>query len=132
MATGLTLAFDLAALRRVRAPSAAFADARGWSEHVGVVTDQPPYVLTKFIREHGLRNDFPAEPAPAAETLEHMGTHHDTERYVLVVPDDADPGVEGWELLPISEAADRAEWELGSATESEPREPPAEGDSDWP
>lgn len=132
VATGLTLAFDLAALRRLSDPAAAMTDARGWSEQVGIVTDQPPYVLTKFAREHGLRNDFPPEPAPAADTLDHMHTHHDTERYVYVVPDGASPTAEGWELLPLSEAAERAGWELGEPTDSESGESPAEADSDWP
>ena len=132
MATGLTLAFDLAALRRVADPAAAVADARRWSEHVGVVTDRPPYVLTKFTREHAVENDFPPEPAPAAETLDHMRTHHDTERYVFVVPDDATPTAEGWEPLPLSEAVERAGWELGNPRTFESDEPTVEDDSDWP
>lgn len=136
VATGLTLAFDLAALRRLSEPAVAFEDARRWSENLGVVTDEPPYVLTKFTREHGLRNDFPAEPAPAAETLDHMHTHHDTERYVYVVPDDAAPTAEGWELLPVSEAADRADWGLApedSAESADSTAPTYENEgSDWP
>jgi hypothetical protein len=132
VATGLTLAFDLAALRRVADPAAAVVDARRWSEHVGVVTDRPPYVLTKFTREHAVENDFPPEPAPAAETLDHMRTHHDTERYVFVVPDDATPTAEGWEPLPLSEAVERAGWELGNPRTSESDEPTVEDDSDWP
>lgn len=132
VATGLTLAFDLAALRRVTDPAGTVADARRWSEHVGVVTDRPPYVLTKFTREHAIENDFPPEPAPAAETLEHMRTHHDTERYVFVVPDDAPPTAEGWERLPLSEAAERADWELGDPPASESDAPAVEDDSDWP
>jgi len=132
VATGLTLAFDLAALRRVADPAAAVADARRWSEHVGVVTDRPPYVLTKFTREHAVENDFPPEPAAAAETLDHMRTHHDTERYVFVVPDDATPTAEGWEPLPLSEAVERAGWELGNPRTSESDEPTVEDDSDWP
>lgn len=135
MATGLTLAFDLAALKRLSEPAVAFEDARRWSENLGVVTDQPPYVLTKFTREHGLHNDFPPEPAPAIETLEHMRTHHDTERYVFVVPDDAAPTAEGWECLPVSEAAERAGWEVSQEDQDEPANPETEvgnEDSDWP
>jgi hypothetical protein len=132
VATGLTLAFELAALKRLADPNAAFADARGWSEHVGIVTDQAPYVLTKFVRENGLRNDFPAEPAPAVETLDHMRTHHDTERYVYVVPDGAAVEAAGWELLPLSEAAERADWELGPERDDNQNQPGPEDDSDWP
>jgi len=134
VATGLTLAFDLAALRGLSDPAAALADARGWSEQVGIVSDQPPYVLTKFTREHGLRNDFPPEPAPAAETLDHMHTHHDTERYVYVVPDGATITAGGWELLPLPEAAERAEWELGEPADGESGtdQSPGEEEPDWP
>jgi hypothetical protein len=133
VATGLTLAFDLEALKRLSEPAVAFEDARRWSENLGIVSDQPPYVLTKFTREHGLRNDFPPEPAPAVETLDHMRTHHDTERYVYVVPDDATTTPEGWERLPVSEAAERADWALAPDDSAEVAEPAVEDeDSDWP
>lgn len=132
VSTGLTLAFDLAALKRLRDPSTAFADARGWSEHVGIVSDQPPHVLTKFVRDHGLRNDFPAEPALASETLDHMRTHHDTERYVYVVPDPTDIGTGEWEVLPLSEAAERADWELAPERDDGQVQPEPEDGSDWP
>jgi hypothetical protein len=140
VSTGLTLAFELAALKQLADPETAMATARGWSEHVGVVTDRPPYVLTKFTRDHGLRNDFPAEPAPAVETLAHMREHHDTERYVLVTgdgDDDTESATE-WERLPLSEAAERAEWELASRNEQaagadDGEEPATDSvDSDWP
>jgi hypothetical protein len=136
VATGLTLAFDLSALKRLSEPAVAFEDARRWSEHLGVVTDQPPYVLTKFTREHGLRNDFPPEPAPAAETLDHMRTHHDTERYVYVVDDEETAEAPGWELLPVPEAAERAGWTVAAERESsrdrDSRPMPDEEGSDWP
>jgi len=133
VATGLTLAFDLEALRELSEPAVAFEDARRWSENLGIVSDQPPYALTKFTREHGLRNDFPPEPAPAVETLDHMRTHHDTERYVYVVPDGASTAPEGWERLPVSEAAERADWELAPDDSADVVEPVIEDeDSDWP
>jgi hypothetical protein len=133
VATGLTLAFELAALRRLDDPGSAVADARRWSEHVGVVTDEPPYVLTKFVRDHEFRNDFPAEPAPANETLDHMRTHHDTERYVLVITADSDRSAPGWERLPVGEAAESAGWELSPEDEGGDSTPGALDDaSDWP
>ncbi len=133
VATGLTLAFDLEALRAFSEPAVAFEDARRWSENLGIVSDQPPYVLTKFTREHALRNDFPPEPAPAVETLDHMRTHHDTDRYVYVVPDDVTTTPDGWERLPASEAAERADWELAPDDSVDVAEPVIEDeDSDWP
>lgn len=141
--TGLTLAFELAALRELADPQEAVATARGWSEHVGVVTDRPPYVLTKFTRDSGIVNDFPPEPTPAAETLSHMHSHHDTERYVLVTADGGDEttdGVENWERLPLAEAVERTDWELADeGTTSAGRESPGPDrhtsdsvDSEWP
>lgn len=138
MSTGLTLAFELAALKRLADPEAAMATARGWSEHVGIVTDRPPYVLTKFTRDNGLRNDFPVELAPAVETLAHMREHYDTERYVFLTGDGDDDtdSVTGWERLPLSEAAARADWELAPERDQSTDEdevPAADSvDSDWP
>lgn len=117
----LTLAFDLAALRRCVDPGAVVADASRWSEHVGVVTDRPPHVLTKFTREHAISQDFSPDPVSADETLEHMREHFDTGRYVHVgtAPShERRASATGWEYLPIEEAASEAGWELGSEVDS--------------
>ena len=128
----LTLAFELAALRRLADPGGAVADARDWSEHVGVVTDRPPHVLTKFTRDHGIRNDFQPASEPAAETLPHLLEHFETERFVLVA-DAADSAPDGWEHRPVEAAADRAGWDLApeSGTEDDAEASTRQRD-DWP
>jgi hypothetical protein len=131
----LTLAFDLEALRRVADPAAVVADAKRWSEQVGVVTDRPPHVLTKFTREHGIQQAFSPEPEPAVETLEHMRRHFETARHVHVGTsrDHAQRAeTAGWEFLGIEDAARAADWEL--STEPEPAESSRVDTStdDWP
>jgi len=130
----ITLAFELAALRRLADPEAAAADARTWCENVGFVTNRPPYVLTKFTRDHHLRNDFEPASEPAAETLGHLLEHFDTDRFVFVARD-ADAAPNGWEHRPVSSAAERADWELGAADDSGEDSDDASGSrqrDDWP
>lgn len=131
----LTLAFELAALRRLADPENAVADARNWSEHVGVVTDDPAYVLTKYTRDHHVRNDFEPASEPADETLSHLLEHFETDRSVLVAAE-ADTAPDGWEYQPVEEAADRAGWELSPEEEMASVETETETGSrqrdDWP
>lgn len=131
----LTLAFDLAALRRLETPGTAVADAARWSEHVGVVTDRPPHVLTKFTREHAISQDFSPDPVSAQETLEHMRDHFETGRYVHVgtgAEHERRADAVGWEYLDIETAATEAGWELGSAPEPAESSRVNTSTDDWP
>lgn len=134
MTDDLTLAFSLSALRRVDDPEAVFADAASWSTSVGVVTDRPPHVLTTFTREHHIQQDFAPEPSPAAETLAHVRTHHDTDRHLVVGATDADRAAAdaaGWTYLDVTEAADAAGWTLGE--DDSPADTRVEtSNDDWP
>ncbi|MFQ3320020.1 MAG: hypothetical protein ACI8UR_000352 [Natronomonas sp.] len=133
----LTLAFELAALRRLADPEEAVTEARTWSENVGIVSDRPPYVLTKFTRDNHLRNDFEPASEPAAETLGHLLEHFETERFVFVADEMTEQETpDGWEHRDVAEAADRAGWELatdGAETDAADtnREPSRQRD-DWP
>lgn len=107
----LTVAFELATLRRLADPAGAVAATRTWSGHVGVVSDRPPYVLTKFTRDHHIRNDVEPASEPATDTLSHFLKHFDTDRFVHVCTEtDATP--DGWEKLPVEDAAANADWVL--------------------
>jgi len=127
----LTLAFELSALRRLADPEEAVHQARQWSEHVGVVTDRPPHVLTKFTRDNHIRNDFEPAVEPAAETLEHLLAHFDTDRFVFVAESTAD-APEGWELRSTTDAADRAGWDLTDVSSSTPSQSSTHERDDWP
>jgi hypothetical protein len=127
----LTLAFELAALRRLENSEDAVNEAREWSENVGIVTDRPPHVLTKFTRDNHIRNDFEPAVEPAVETLTHLVEHFNTERFVFVAAS-SDDAPDGWEYRSVEAAAERANWLLASET------PPTDSSSitrqrdDWP
>lgn len=127
----MTLAFELAALRRLARPGEAVTDARGWTENLLVVSDRPPHVQTKFEREFGVQGDFEPEPVPGRETLAHAREHLDSGRYVHVTVGRVQTP-DGWERLPLEEAASDADWSLAD------EEPAARGGrmqtstDDWP
>lgn len=135
MAEELTLAFSLAALRRVADPAAAVADARSWSAAVGVVTDRPPHVLTKFTRDHGIQQAFEPDPAPAAETLAHVRHHHETDRHLFVgagAADRATAAETDWEFLDVTAAADAAGWTLAERGAGDAHTRVETSTDDWP
>ncbi|MFP8956819.1 hypothetical protein ACLI4Y_08825 [Natrialbaceae archaeon A-CW3] len=130
----MTLAFELEALKAVASPEAVFDDARGWSSYVGVVSEEPTYVVTNFTRKNRVRQDFFSGPRGKAESLESVKRQFDTERHVFVgVGDDDEALAEevGWEFLHVEDAAEAAEWTLAS---DQPASVDAEEDvrDDWP
>ncbi len=133
--TDMTLAFELAALRRLADPGEVFADARTWSEYVGVVSDEPTYVVTNFTRKKRIRQDFFSGPRGKDESLENVRRQFDTERHVLVGADDADRELAadlGWEYVDVADAAEAAGWALGEAEESTTVAEGDDGRDDWP
>jgi hypothetical protein len=130
----MTLAFELEALKALADPSAVFDDARQWTEYVGVLSDQPTYVVTNFTRKRRIRQDFFSGPRGVEESLENVADQFDTDRHVFVGTTDEDRAAAesvGWEYLPVEEAASFAEWELAAETADED---PFEGETrdDWP
>ncbi|MFB6118652.1 hypothetical protein [Halosegnis sp.] len=132
----MTLAFELAALKRLADPEAVFADARTWSEYVGVVSDKPTYVVTNFTRKNRIRQDFFSGPRGKAESLGNVKKQFETDRHVFIgVPDSDDPDVAeevGWEFLPIEQAAEAAEWTLGDPETTRQEREGADDRDDWP
>lgn len=131
----LTLAFELRAAKRLADPETAFGEARRWSQYVGIVSDRPPFVVTKFTRDHYVENDFPVEPEPAGRTLDHMREHLDTGRHVFVGTSPADETLAaeyGWEYQSIEEAAEAAGWSLVDDIGEPPAEPQRTDSEGWP
>jgi hypothetical protein len=129
----MTLAFELAALKALADPNAVFDDARQWTEYVGVLSDEPTYVVTNFTRKRRLRQDFFSGPRGVDESLDNVADQFDTDRHVFVGTTDEDRAAaeaHGWEYLDIEEAAEFAEWRLGEDDEEDPFE--AETRDDWP
>jgi len=129
----MTLAFDLDALQRLAKPDRVFQDARQWTEYVGVVSDDPTYVVTNFTRKHRIRQDFFSGPRSREESLENVKSQFQTDRHVYVGTADAGDVADAadWEFLPVEDAAEAAGWELG-----EPAAPTDDAEStdrdDWP
>ncbi|MBV0900613.1 DUF7124 domain-containing protein [Haloarcula salina] len=129
----MTLAFDLDALKQLAYPDSVFNDARQWSEYVGVISEQPTYVVTNFTRKHRIRQDFFSGPRGREESLENVKEQFDTDRHVFVGTDEADADLAeraGWEYLAVEDAAEAAEWELGEP--EAPTESSDEDRDDWP
>jgi len=130
----MTLAFDLDALKRLAYPDRVFQDARQWSEYVGVVSEDPTYVVTNFTRKHRIRQDFFSGPRSRTESLENVKSQFGTGRHVFVGVDDEDEALAedvDWEFLDVEDAAAAAEWQLGEPADPDV-EPDDEGRDDWP
>jgi hypothetical protein len=131
----MTLAFELSALEVLAAPGEVFADARRWTEYVGVISDEPTYVVTNFTRKHRIRQDFFSGPKGKAESLDSVMRQFDTERHVFVGTSDDDRDLAesvGWEYLPVEQAADAADWTLADDADDDEGETQEEVREDWP
>ncbi|EMA36735.1 DUF7124 domain-containing protein [Halococcus hamelinensis] len=129
----MTLAFELDALEALANPTEVFSDARRWTEYIGVVSDEPTYVVTNFTRKNRIRQDFFSGPRGRRESLENVKNQFDTDRHVFVGTgqDDIDLASEvDWEYLAVTDAADAAGWTLDDG-DDEP-EPEPETRDDWP
>lgn len=112
---GLTLAFDLRALKRLENPRAVYRDAREWSTSVGVISDAPPELVQHHAGRRRLEHDFVAGNAGMEAGLDATRRCHETPRHVLVgATDDHRRATRGtdWEYQPVEEAAAAAGWVL--------------------
>ncbi|MFB6299137.1 MAG: hypothetical protein ABEH65_02645 [Halobacteriales archaeon] len=131
----MTLAFELSALRALADPNAVFNDARRWSQYVGVISDEPTYVVTNFTRKRRIRQDFFSGPKGKADSLASVKQQFDTDRHVFVGTTDEDrelADAHDWEYLPVEQAAEAAEWGLAEDDETEEPADPEDQRDDWP
>jgi hypothetical protein len=130
----MTLAFELSALQALADPNAVFNEARRWSEYVGVVSEEPTYVVTNFTRKRRIRQDFFSGPKGKGESLASVREQFGTDRHVFVGTTGEDRALadeHGWEYLGVEDAASAAEWDLGEESESETAIED-DGRDDWP
>ena len=123
----VTLVFSLGAARSLADPAAAFADARRWSRHVGIVANEADAVA-EFARSHGIDNDYALTNWDKWGTLADVRDESAASRCVFVGTARADERVAtetGYEYLRVVEAAEKAGWEL-----SEPGAPDDGGNGD--
>lgn len=116
----LTLAFELAAIRQLAHPENVFTDARQWSRYVGVIANDSEAVRT-FLQTNEIHHDFELGSRDKWLALQEIHDTTDTGRYVFVgVNQDDRLAAEqtGWEFVPISKAAEKAEWTQRGNSES--------------
>jgi hypothetical protein len=113
----MTLVFKRAALERLADPAAVFADAREWTEVVGLVSDEAPERLSAYADREGIDPEFISSARGQTGGLAVVRQQFPTERHVFVGTTDDDRGLAeslGWEYLPVSEAAAAADWSLAA------------------
>lgn len=111
----LTLLFTLSAARSLSDPGEAFADARRWSRHVGVIANDTAAV-EEFLRRHGIDNDYELRAWDKWATMETIRESTETPRHVFIGTARTDrrlADATDWEFKTVREAADRAGWDLG-------------------
>lgn len=112
----MTLALTYRAAGRLAEPAYAFSSASQWSDWLGIVGDVPTHVITKFQREHGVDADFFSGsglgPRERLADVDERSMFY-AKRFVLVGCDgEREWAPEGWEFLPVEEAAEKAGWDL--------------------
>jgi hypothetical protein len=130
----MTLAFELDALKELAYPDDVFTDARQWTSYVGVISEQPTYVVTNYTRKHRIRQDFFSGPRGRGESLDNVKKQFETDRHVFVGTSEEDAELaeeHGWEYLAVEDAADAAGWKLGEPDAPEVQDDEPERD-DWP
>jgi hypothetical protein len=113
----MTLVFERAALERLADPAAAFADAREWTTAIGLVSDEAPERLSAYADREDIDPDFISSARGRTGGLAVIRQQFTTERHVFVGTTDEDRGLAeslGWEYLPVTEAADAADWTLAA------------------
>ncbi|MFC4541576.1 hypothetical protein ACFO5R_06515 [Halosolutus amylolyticus] len=118
-ADDMTMAITYDAVRDLERPARVFAGAT-WADWIGIVGDVPAHVIQKFQRDHGIDADFfnGTGTAPAERLAEiDRNSMFYADRLVLVGRAGADESIAedaGWEFVPLSEAAAKADWDLAS------------------
>ena len=130
----ITLAFELAALERLADPASVIRDTRGWTDHLGIVSDEPTHLVRKRARDYSFNPDFLPGPRTKPQSLVKVRNQpeHDADRYILVSDDD---GIReaaeraGWEYRPIEGAAETAGWRITTERAADEAETERTG---WP
>lgn len=116
----LTLAVTPSAVDRLADPATALGEAREWSHYVGVLGNRPSEVAAT-VEDHDLRQDFELGDRDIWLAAQDVRAAADTPRYVLVGTTDEHRRVAdhvGWEFLHVTEAAEKAGWELSDGRSS--------------
>lgn len=113
----LTLVFAFQAFQELVDPAAVFADAKSWSRYVAVIGNDPAAV-EDYLATHDLEQDFGLGDEDKWLALSGIREATDTDRHVFVGRTEDDRRAAehtGWEYLPLTEAAEKADWELSDS-----------------
>lgn len=113
----LTTVFTFEALTRVADPVAVIADARSWSDWVGMVGEADVPRMNTFLRRNEINVDFfngASRPEARLRRVSDTDSSFGSERQVVIgLEAQADLGdIEGWEFEHLDETADEAGWTL--------------------
>jgi hypothetical protein len=117
-ADDMTMAVTYRAATRFAHPATAFAEAGRWADWVGIVGRVESPVINRFQREHGVDADFFSGTGTGpGERLAEIGPrsmfYADRMVVVGVAGEDERVAAEAdWEFVPLSEAAEKADWAL--------------------
>ena len=129
----MTLLLTVSAVRRLDDPAAAVAEARAWSEHVGIVGDasEPVAEVRRFV--DGIDADPDLVAGQVSGSLADVRQRLRTDRHVLVGTTERQQAVAvalGWEFQHVEAAADAAEWSLSEPDGPDAGEPDADDGPD--
>lgn len=114
----VTMALTYEAARRLASPRRVFASAADWCDWIGVVGDVPAHVVQKFQRDAGVDADFfngsGTGPGERLAEIDRNSMFYAERMVVVGLEGEDEPVAEtaGWEFVPLSEAAEAAEWDL--------------------
>lgn len=111
----LTLVFNRAALECLQDPAGVLADAGTWTEVIGLVADEEPDRIAAFADHAGIHPDVISSRGGQTGGLAAVRQQFSTDRHVFVGTRDEDRQIAqslGWEFVPVTEAADAADWML--------------------
>jgi hypothetical protein len=116
----LTLVVTRTAAERLADPGAALAEAREWSQYVGVVGDDADRVAA-FVAEHDIPQDYAQGERDKWLVAEEIREATATPRHVLVgasVEDRRIADYLDYEFRHVTDAAERADWPLADADDA--------------
>ncbi|WP_458210016.1 DUF7124 domain-containing protein [Haladaptatus sp. NG-SE-30] len=117
-ADAMTMALTYEAAKRLTNPRQVFVDAANWADWLGIVGPVPAHVLNKFQRDHQIDLDFfngtGTEPGERLAQIDHHSMFFADRMVVVGVEgqDEAIADAAGWEFVPLSDAATKADWKL--------------------
>lgn len=117
----MTLVLTVSAVERLADPAAVVADARRWSDTVGIVGGTRASISEVQTYVDGLEAEPDVVAGRSGGGLASIRQRLPTDRHVLLgtTEEQEDMGAAlGWEYIPIETAAEKAGWTIESAGEN--------------